>query len=44
LLGHIGKLDWAQTEEGLMVMMPSQKPCEHVFTLKIAGSDLKPSP
>ena len=44
LLGGAGKLDWTQTEQGLIVTLPEKKPCEHVFVLKIAGSDLKPSP
>ena len=44
LLGHAGKLDWRQTEEGLFVSMPKQKPCDHVFVLKIVGEDLKPAP
>ena len=35
LLGYGGKLDWAQDEQGLMVMMPEQKPCEHAISLKI---------
>jgi alpha-L-fucosidase len=44
LLGHAGPLDSKQTHEGLIVTMPEQKPCEHVFALKIEGSDLKPMP
>ncbi len=44
LLGHAGKLEWAQTEEGLAVTLPAQKPCAHVFALKIAGAGLKPAP
>ena len=43
LLGYNGKLDWAQTNKSLVVTMPSQKPCEHVFVLKVAGDDLKPA-
>ncbi len=42
LLGSRGKLKWTQTAEGLKVELPSQKPCEHAFTLKIAGANLKP--
>ena len=33
----------AQTEQGLLVTLPEQKPCEHVFVLKIAGSELRPA-
>jgi alpha-L-fucosidase len=43
LLGHAGKLDWTQTGAGLIVTLPEQKPCAHVFTLKIVGTDLKPA-
>jgi alpha-L-fucosidase len=42
LLGHKGKLTWTQTPEGLVVKMPSAKPCNYAVTLKIAGSNLKP--
>jgi alpha-L-fucosidase len=44
LLGHSGALQWKQTAGGLVVTLPEQKPCEHVFVLKIAGGDLKPTP
>jgi alpha-L-fucosidase len=37
LLGHPGKLEWTQTDDGLAVIMPEHKPCEHVFALKISG-------
>ena len=43
LLGATGNLDWTQTEQGLLVTLPEQKPCEHVFVLKIAGSELRPA-
>jgi alpha-L-fucosidase len=35
LLGFGGKLDWAQDEQGLTVLMPEQKPCDYAITLKI---------
>jgi alpha-L-fucosidase len=35
LLGYRGKLDWAQTAEGLSVTLPQQKIGEHAFSLKI---------
>jgi len=44
LLGHAGPLDWRQTAEGLVVRLPEQKPCAHVFALKIAASELAPVP
>ncbi len=36
LLGHKGKLKWAQDESGLKVDLPEEKPSEHVVTLKVA--------
>ncbi len=39
LLGH-GKLEFTRDREGLKVVLPDQKPCEHVFTLKCSGIDL----
>ncbi len=44
LLGHSGRLEWARSEHGLVVNLPRQKPCEHVFALEITGQDLKPVP
>ena len=44
LLGHPGKLDWRQTETGLIIMLPEKKPCDHAFTFKITASDLNPVP
>jgi alpha-L-fucosidase len=40
LLGHNAPLRWEQTETGLEVAMPAEKPCEHAFVLKIAGKNL----
>ncbi len=40
LLGHEGKLDWKQDENGLTVSMPPQPPCEHAFALKVSGLKL----
>jgi alpha-L-fucosidase len=40
LLGHRGKLQWKQTDEGLVVTLPGKAPCDFAVTLKIAG--LKP--
>ncbi len=42
LLGHSGQLDWRQTAGGLSVTLPTQKPGETIFVLKIAGKDLRP--
>jgi alpha-L-fucosidase len=35
LLGYQGKVEWRQDEQGLAVVMPEQKPCDHAITLKI---------
>ena len=43
LLGSGAKLDWTQTNEGLVVTLPAQKPCDYVFALKITGNHLKPA-
>ncbi|MCX7012650.1 MAG: alpha-L-fucosidase [Candidatus Sumerlaeota bacterium] len=37
LLGHDGKLEWTRNEDGLVIQMPAEKPCEHAFAFKIAG-------
>ena len=42
LLGHDGKLEWSQTDEGLVVTLPAEKPCDYAFTLKITGQKLVP--
>lgn len=39
LLGG-GKVEFKRDEEGLKVTLPSGKPCEHAFALKIQGSNL----
>ncbi len=39
LLGY-GKVQFTRDEEGLKVTLPSSKPCEHAYTLKISGKDL----
>lgn len=38
MLGHSGVLAFVQDAKGLRISMPAVKPCEHVFTLKIALS------
>ena len=35
LLGGPDNLHWSQDEHGLVVDLPSQKPCEHAYVLKI---------
>ncbi len=35
LLGSEGELDWNLSEEGLEVLLPADKPCEHAFAFKI---------
>jgi len=40
LLGHKGGLKYAQDENGLMVNLPAQKPCDYAYALKIAVKGL----
>jgi alpha-L-fucosidase len=35
LLGYQDKVIWRQDEQGLTVVMPERKPCDHAITLKI---------
>ncbi|KAA3664331.1 MAG: alpha-L-fucosidase [Chloroflexi bacterium] len=35
MLGANGTLEWSQDAAGLTVQTPTEKPCEHAFTLKI---------
>ena len=44
LLGHSGRLAWTQTTEGLVVSLPAQRPCEHVWAFRIDGAGLQPAP
>ncbi|MGZ3833330.1 MAG: alpha-L-fucosidase [Mucilaginibacter sp.] len=39
LLGY-GKVEFARDGIGLKVNLPSQKPCEHAYALKLSGTDL----
>ena len=41
LLGSAEKLDWHQTEEGLVVHLPKVKPCRFTYGLRITGDGLK---
>jgi alpha-L-fucosidase len=43
LLGSPETLPWTQTADGLVVTLPSQKPCDHAYVLKIEGIDLRAS-
>jgi alpha-L-fucosidase len=35
LLGHQGPLEWTRDDNGLMIRLPEDKPCEHAFVFKI---------
>jgi alpha-L-fucosidase len=35
LLGHDGPLKWTRDREALHVSMPTDKPCEHAFSLRV---------
>lgn len=40
LLGHKEQLKWYQTNGGLVVEMPNERPTKHAFALKITGPEL----
>jgi alpha-L-fucosidase len=40
LLGHEGQLHWEQTEQGLAVELPAERPTEFALALKITGLEL----
>lgn len=40
LLGSREKLSWTRTADGLEVTLPSARPCDYAYTLKITGLDL----
>jgi len=42
LLGHDGQLQWTRDERGLVVEMPTQKPCDFAYALKIEGLQFEP--
>ena len=44
LLGSGAKLQWSQTDDGLVVSLPSEKVSEYTAALKITGENLKPAP
>ncbi len=37
LLGHPAPLEFTRAEDGLTILFPEQKPCDHAITLKITG-------
>jgi alpha-L-fucosidase len=43
LLGHDGKLQFTQDEQGLKVKLPSERPCDYAFALKISGLKMNPA-
>ena len=44
LVGHAGKLEWQQTDDGLVVKLPAQKPCDLAYAFKVFAGDLNPVP
>jgi alpha-L-fucosidase len=44
LLGCADKLEWSQSDRGLVVTLPEKKPCEYAYVLKIKGTDLEAVP
>jgi alpha-L-fucosidase len=43
LLGSDAKLEYSRGDKGLVVTLPSQRPCEHAWVVKITGLDLAAS-
>lgn len=43
LLGHDGMLPFTRNEQGLKVKMPSQRPCDYAFVLRITGLKMNPA-
>lgn len=43
LLGDQGELKWTRTAHGLEVILPTEKPCEFAWCLKISGENLNGS-
>jgi hypothetical protein len=35
MLGSAESLSWSQREDGLQIMTPAQRPCDHAYTFKI---------
>lgn len=42
LLGHGGKLEFTQDDQGLKIKMPAQRPCDYAYALKITGLKMNP--
>ncbi len=38
LLGFDGKLQWAQNDSGLRIILPEQKPCDYAVAFKVSGA------
>jgi len=43
LLGHSGTLQFTRDDQGLKVKMPSERPCEYAYTLRITGLKMNPA-
>ena len=43
LLGHGGKLAWAQTDDALVVTLPESRVSKYAVAVKISGRDLVPA-
>ncbi|HLV79037.1 MAG TPA: alpha-L-fucosidase, partial [Chthonomonadaceae bacterium] len=41
LLGSPGAVSWVHDENGLTVVLPAAKPCDHAYVLKLTGSRLR---
>jgi alpha-L-fucosidase len=43
LLGHAGNLQFTQDADGLKVKLPTDRPCDYAFALKITGLKMNPA-
>jgi alpha-L-fucosidase len=41
LLGNKDKLAWGQRDEGLVITLPADKPCDFAFGIKVVGENLR---
>jgi alpha-L-fucosidase len=41
LLGHTGALEYAQDSAALSITLPAERPCDHVYAVRISGENLR---
>jgi alpha-L-fucosidase len=43
LLGNSGNLEFTQDDQGLKIKLPSQRPCDYAYSIKITGLKMNPA-